>query len=309
METKVITGEHIKDRIFDEIKVEIEALKSKTNQEPGIAFIGFKEVPLAKYVIPLHVQTAQAAGFNVTIEIMPEKTSEEDMFKLIDFYNQNKDIHAILVLQPLPVHLNPVRIINRVDQKKEVEGFHPLNMLSTLIPDIKTNLYPMCLPSALVELLTDAQVELKKDQEWVFALDDEFVSNPLTIMVVKSAAAYVVPVDCSCTIINKDSKHLIDYCKRADILVIVSKNPEYVQPEWLKPGVCIIDVYSNLVKEVTAKNDSTKLIPIIRGGVNVESVKGIAGAVVPVPGGVVAVVLPILLRNALTAFKNSLHPD
>lgn len=306
METKIITGELIKDRIFEEVRVEIAALKTKTSQQPGIAFIGFTEVPLAKYVIPLHVQTAQAAGFRVFTDIMPEKATEDDLFTLIDSYNQNDDVHAILVLQPLPAHLNPIRIINRVDPKKEVEGFHPLNMLSTLVPDINTNMYPMCLPSALVELMKDAQVELKKDQEWIFALDDEFVSNPLTIMVVKSAAAYVVPVDCSFTIINKDSAHLIDYCKRADILVVVSKNPEYIQPAWLKPGVCIIDVYSNLVKEIPSKNDPSKLIPVIRGGVNVELVKGIAGVVVPVPGGVVAVVLPILLRNALSAFKNSL---
>jgi 5,10-methylene-tetrahydrofolate dehydrogenase/Methenyl tetrahydrofolate cyclohydrolase len=306
MEAKIIKGDFIKDKIFNEVKSEIAELKARYNKTPGIAFIGFSGAPLSKYVIPLHLQVAEAAGFKVFKEIKADDATEEEMFKLIEEFNNNNNIHAIVLLQPLPVHLNPIRIINKIDRNKEVEGFHPENMLSTLIPDIETNKYPMCLPTALIELFKDAEVQLKKDQEWVFVLDDEFVANPLTNMVVKTAASQAVPHDCSLAIINKSSKNMIDYCKRADILVVVSKNPEYIQAKWIKPGACIVDVYSNLVKEIPSKDNPDRLIPIIRGGVNVDSVKNIASAIVPVPGGVVAVVLPLLLRNALISFKNSL---
>jgi len=165
----------------------------------------------------------------------------------------------------------------------------------------------MCLPTALAEMFSDAGVQFEKDREWIFVLDDEFVSNPLTNMVVKSAASKVVPHDCSMTMINKSSKNLLDYFKRADVLVIVTKSPLYVKAEWLKPGVCIIDIYSNLVKEIPNKNDPNKLIPIIRGGIHADSVSNIASVILPIPGGLMTVVLSILLRNALTAFNNSIN--
>ncbi|MCX6231963.1 MAG: hypothetical protein NTZ33_10510 [Bacteroidetes bacterium] len=305
MDTKIIKGDFVKDRIFIEVKTEIASLYEKYKKLPGIAFIGFSNVPLSKYNIPFHVQLAQAAGFNVFKEIKDENTTEEELFNLIDTLNHDDTIHAIVILQPLPLHLNPIRIINRVNPEKEVEGFHPQNMLSTLIPDIQTEKYPMCLPSALFEMLKDAGMQLKSDQEWVFAMDEEFISNTLTHMVVRSAASKVVPHDCSVSYITKESSHLIEYVKKADILVVVTKSPEYIQAEWLKPGVGIIDIYSNLVKEIQSKEDPGKLIPIIRGGINVETAMNIAAFILPIPGGLMSVVLTILLRNAVQAFKNS----
>jgi methylenetetrahydrofolate dehydrogenase (NADP+)/methenyltetrahydrofolate cyclohydrolase len=99
---------------------------------------------------------------------------------------------------------------------------------------------------------------------------------------------------------------VIECCKKADYLVIVTKHPEYVKPEWLKPGVCIIDIYSNLVKEIPSKNDPSKLVPIIRGGISAESAKNIASAILPVPGGLMTTVLAILFHNAMLAFKNKM---
>jgi methylenetetrahydrofolate dehydrogenase (NADP+)/methenyltetrahydrofolate cyclohydrolase len=176
-----------------------------------------------------------------------------------------------------------------------------------MIPDIETSVYPMCLPSALFELFSDAGIQLTEDQEWVFVLDDEFFNNSLTNMVVKSAASKVVQRKSTVSYVNKNSKDIITYCKRADILVVVTKFPEYIQAEWLKPGVCIIDIYSNLVKEIPSKEAPGKLIPIIRGGVNVDSILNIASAIVPIPGGLMSVVLSVLLRNALISFKNTLR--
>ena len=307
METMIIKGDSVKEKIFDEVKNEIAGLQEKYHRVPGIAFIGFSCVPLAKYNIPLHVQLAEALGFKVWKKIEPENVMEEEVFELIEKLNNDDEIHAIVLLQPLPAHLNPIRIINKIDPCKEVEGFHPVNMLSTLIPDIQTTKYPMCLPAALFEMFREAGIQIRKDQEWVFVLDDEFFSNTLTNMIVRTAASKVVPDDCAVTILNKNSQKLIEHCKRADFLVVVSKTPEYIRPEWLKPGVCIIDIYSNLVREVPAKKDPNKLVPVIRGGVNVESVQHIAGAILPIPGGLMTVVMAILFRNTVISFKNSLN--
>lgn len=306
METKIIRGDSIKDKIFLEVKTEIAGLQEKFHQVPGIAFLGFSCVPLSKYNIPLHVQLAQSMGMIVKTEIMANDTTEQEVFNRIDKLNSDREIHAIVLLQPLPDHLNPVRIVNRIDPVKEVEGFHPLNMMGTMIPDIQTARYPMCLPTALFEMFREAGIQLQKDQEWVFLLDEGFLSNTLTKMIVRAAASQVVPDDCAVTFVNKDEKDMHKICKRADFLVVVTKTPEYVKAEWLKPGVCIIDIYSNLVREVPSKADPSRLVPIIRGGVNVESVDHIAGAILPIPGGLMTVVLGILFRNTVASFRNSL---
>jgi len=306
METKVIKGEGVKERIFNEVKNELAELKTKQNKVPGIAFIGFSGNPLSKYNIPLHVQTAETTGFRVLAEIKGDDATEAELFELIDQFNQDESINAIVLLQPLPAHLNPLRVVSRIDRKKEVEGFHPMNMLSTIMPGIHEELYPMCLPTALFEIFNEAGIQFEKDKEWVFVLDDEFLSNPLTNMVVKSAAIKVVPHDCSMTMVNRKSKNVISFFRRADVLVVVTKSPGYIKASWLKKGVCIIDIYSNLLKEVPSKSDPNRLVPIIRGGIQVDSVKNIASAILPIPGGLMAVVLAILLRNALMAFKNTL---
>lgn len=307
METKIIKGDLIKEKIFNEVKSEISELKAKYNQAPGIAFIGFSGIPLGKYNIPLHINMAENLGFNVYKEIKSEDTTEEDLFDLIEKLNYRKDIHAIVLLQPLPAHLIPIRIVNKIHPEKEVEGFHPQNMMGNLIPEIQSNNYPMCLPTALFEMFKEAEMQIQKDHEWVFVLDDEFFTNSLTNMIVRTAASKVVPKDCPVTFINKNSDKLIEHSKRADFLVIVTKYPKYFQPEWLKPGVCIIDIYSNLVKEVPSKNDPNRLVPVIRGGINVKSVEGIAGAILPIPGGLMTVVMALLFRNTLLAFKNTLE--
>jgi len=306
METKILKGEIVRDRIFSEVNNELTLLQQQYRKVPGIAFIGFSGIPLAKYNIPLHVGAAEHLGFRVFPEILPEKVTEEELSEVIDQYNRNQDIHAIMLLQPLPVHLNPLLMAGKIDQWKEVEGFHPLNLAGTLMPDLRMNHYPMCLPAALAEIFRENGVTPQKDQEWVFLLDDEFLSNPLTYMIVRAAASKAVPNECPLTFINKNSVKVSEYCRKADFLVVVSKYPEYVNPQWLKTGVCIVDIYSNLVKEVPSKTDPSRLVPVIRGGVNVESVKNIAGSILPIPGGLMTVVLGILFRNTLQSFKNSL---
>lgn len=304
METKIIRGDVVKDKIFSEVGKEVAGLMETCHKVPGIAFIGFECVPLAKYNIPLHVQTARSVGFNVFTEILPNEASQGDVFQTIDQLNANEEVDAIVLLQPLPEQLNPVKIVNRIDPAKEVEGFHPVNMMATMVPDIQADRYPMCLPEALFEMFREADVKPEKDQEWVFVLDDGFFSNTLTKMIVRAAASRVVPDDCAVTFVNKESHEMVDHCKRADFLVIVTKFPEYIQPEWLKPGVCIIDIYSNLVKEVPSKSDPGKLVPVIRGGVSVASSTNIASAILPIPGGLMTVVMAILFRNTVISFKN-----
>lgn len=307
METKILKGEQIKETIFSGIINEISLLSKKHNRTPAIAFLAFTgHQPLMKYTIGLHQQAARQLGFDVIIKTLPAESSEEEMIEIINSLNTDDSIQSIVLLQPVPKHINAFRIIEKISVEKEIEGFHPKNIIDTLTKGISHTRYPMCLPTALMELFQSENVTISKGQEFVIVADQSFISNPFRNLILKTASSQIVPSDCSFTIINSDNAKLIDYCKRADYLFVVSENPDFLPSDWLKPGVCIVDIYSNLADEIQSKNDPDKWIPIIKGGVNTESVMNIAGQIAPCPGGLMPVLLAVLFRNALKAFTNSI---
>jgi methylenetetrahydrofolate dehydrogenase (NADP+)/methenyltetrahydrofolate cyclohydrolase len=305
METRILQGTGIQERIFTQVKMQVMESVAASGNTPGIAFISFEGVPLSKYSIPLHLKVATDSGFRVFHDHLPADVSFANVQETIRKHNEEQQVHAIVILQPVPPHLNPILVENLIRPEKEVEGFHPMNMLGTMLPEIGINPYPMCLPSALKEILTEEGVSVRPDDEWLFVLDDEFFTNPLTMMIVRASASRVVPKESPLTFINKESHKLEEHIRKADFLVVVSKFPCYLDCGWLKPGVTIIDIYSNLVREVTSKQDPSRLVPVIRGGVDIEKAKGTAGNILGIPGGLMTVVLAILLRNAIQAFIKS----
>jgi methylenetetrahydrofolate dehydrogenase (NADP+) / methenyltetrahydrofolate cyclohydrolase len=304
METKILNGVPYKDRAFGRIKEEISELSHGTDERPGITFIAMTgHEPLMKYTIGLHQQAAAGLGFNVKTELFNCDVQEKTLFELIDRLNADESVHAIILLQPVPLHINAIRIINHIDPVKEVEGFHSCHLVNMLSRDVQKIRYPMVLPTALDELFSDAGIRKNEGSEWVFVADDEFFSRPFTNMVVKTACPQVVPDNCSITIVNKNSPRMAALTGRADFLIVVSKCPGYIRREWLKPGVCIVDVYSNLIDEIPSKKHPGEILPVIRGGVFTEMVNSWAGILAPCPGGLMPVVLAVLFSNALKAFK------
>lgn len=304
METTVLNGAIYKDQVFGRIKEEIRKLSGGSDNKPGITFIAMTgHEPLMKYTIGLHEQAARDLGFHVKTEILSCNEQEEKLFELIDRLNEDESVHAIVLLQPMPAHINAIRIINRIDPSKEIEGFHTNHLQTMLARDVQHTRYPMVLPTALDELLKNAGIRKAGGTDWVFVADDEFFNRPFTNMIVKTACPQVVPDNCSITIVNKNSNHLSEHIKKADFLIIVSKCPGYIQARWLKPGVCVVDVYSNLVDEVPSKKIPGMMIPVIRGGVITEAVNHTAGFIAPCPGGLMPVVLAVLFSNALKAYK------
>jgi methylenetetrahydrofolate dehydrogenase (NADP+)/methenyltetrahydrofolate cyclohydrolase len=303
-ETKILDGSKYQDSMMLEIGKEIAQLSHSYRTKPGISFVVMTgHEPLLKYTIDLHVRAAEKLGFNVMLNTFPHTVEEVEVINLIHELNDNDEVHAIVLLQPLPTHMSAINITQSINPLKEVEGFHPKNMIETVVNGIEKSRYPMCLPMSLFELFKREEIEIKNGSEFVFILDDYFFNNPFTKLVARTAASSVVPNACSYNILSTSNVKLADHVKRADFLFVISKQVEFLNPQWLKQGVCIVDIYSNLVKEVHAKKDSTKMTPVIRGGVNTESVKGIAGAISPCPGGLMQILLAVLFRNAVLAFK------
>ena len=304
METTILGGSLYQQGMMKDLKAEINLLSLIHHKQPGIAFIAMVgHEPLLKYTIGLHLAAAEGLGFKVLLETRPHDVAEREVIEIIDKLNLNEDIHAIVLLQPIPQHLSSINLTRRINPDKEVEGFHPMNMMDTAINGIQHSRYPMCLPVALLELFSNENLIIKEDSEFVFIFDDYFFSNPFTKLILRTATSIVVPDNCSNTILSTGNHKLAEHCRSADYLFVISKQVEFLKSEWLKPGVCVIDIYSNLVKEVPSKKDASKMIPVIRGGVNVASVQGIASAIAPVPGGLMQILLVVLFRNSLMAFK------
>lgn len=307
METRILNGAVYKDEIFGRIKNEIATLQRAHKGVPAITFIApVGHEPLMKYTIGLHEQAARGLGFSVKTETVRADASEELLLDIVDKQNEDDSVHAIVLLQPMPKQLNAIRIINRIRPEKEVEGFHEKHLITMLQRESGKIRYPMVLPTALNELFAMAGIEKKDSSNWLFVADDEFFTRPFTNMVVKTACPQVVPDTCSLTIINKNSSMLVDHLRMTDYLFVISKCPGYLRGEWLKPGVCIVDVYSNLVSEVPSSKNPGTIIPVIRGGVTQDAVNQVAGILAPCPGGLMPLVLAILFSNALKAFKLSL---
>ena len=308
METKILDGAKYQEGMMLSIGQDIAKLSNEYKQQPGIAFIAMTgHEPLMKYAIDLHVRAAQKLGFNVLLKTLPHTIEEIKVIELIHELNVDISIHSIVLLQPLPQHLSAINITQNIDPEKEVEGFHPQNVLETVVFGVEKSRYPMCLPMALFELFKKEEIQIKAGSEFVFILDDYFFNNPFTKLVARTATSNVVPNSCSYAMLSTSNSHLAEHIKRADYLFVISKQVEFLNPQWLKEGVCIVDIYSNLVREVPSKNDPSRMIPVIRGGVNTESVMGIAGAISPCPGGLMQILLAVLFRNAVKAFEFAHH--
>lgn len=310
MEAKILDGGIIRDKIFREVAEKIEMYKSEYESRPGIAFLSFVDhIPLMKYTIALHVETAKSLGFTVLLKTCPALSNEDEMIEIIHKVNEDRSIHSIVLLQPVPKHINALSLIKEISKEKEIEGFHPLNAMDTLTLGVFNTQYPMCLPAALFELFSAYKIQMERGQEVVFAVDEDFIANPFRNLVMRVAASQAIRPDCSTTYVSLTHKNARDIIKRADYLFVISENPDSIDPEWLKKGVCIIDIYSNLIKEIPSKRDPKSMIPIIRGGVNIDRVQKVSGAIAPCPGGLMPVLLAVLLRNAILAFEYAMKNE
>lgn len=306
METRLILGAEIRDRIFNDLELEISSTFITRGERAGIAFIAcLGHLPLMKYTVALHRQAALELGFHVSVHRLSAQCSTENLLHLIEKLNADAQIQAIVVLQPLPRHLDPIEIIGHIAPQKEVEGFHPQHILQTMARGFQNTAYPMCLPTALNELFTVNSIQFEANQQVVFAVDNDFLENPFRRMVLQTAISQSIPSNCTLTIANTESASLRTSCRRADFLFVVSEKPSLIDDRCLKPGACVVDIYTNLVGELPSKKHPDRMIPLLKGAVNTDAVMGTAGSIAPCPGGLMPVLLAVLFRNCVSAFKTA----
>jgi len=295
MTAEIISGTEIRKTILGEIKEEVDQMKEKHGKVPGLVTILVGSSPASISYVTLKVKTAISLGFHEIQDDQPEDITEADLLSLIDKYNNDPDIHGILVQLPLPKHIDDKKVLNAINPDKDVDAFHPVNVGRLMIGGDEVKFLP-CTPAGIQEMIVRSGTETA-GAEVVVVGRSNIVGKPIAMMMAQKG----VGANATVTIVHTRTKDLAAHCKRADILVVAAGVPDLVKPEWIKPGATVIDVGVNRVgmNEETGK-------AILKGDVDFEAAKKIAGKITPVPGGVGPMTIAMLMKNTLRSAKLNL---
>ncbi len=288
MPARIIDGNRIAGEVKQSVKREAEKLKSEKGIVPGLGFILVGEHAASQVYVRMKGKACEEVGFYSVTEKMPEDTSESAILKKIEEWNDDPRIHGILVQLPLPKHINEQAVVESVDPRKDVDGFHPANV-GKLVMGRET--FRPCTPAGVQELLLRSGID-PSGKHVVVVGRSNIVGKPAAIILLqkqKGANAVV-------TVCHTGAKDLMLHTKRADILIVAMGRPESITGSMIKPGAIVVDVGVNRVEDPSAKS-GYRLV----GDVHFASASEVAGAITPVPGGVGPMTIAMLMKNTLVA--------
>jgi len=297
MTAKLIKGTEIREEILEEISAEVAEIKEKHGKVPGLVTILVGANPASMSYVTLKIKTANRLGFHEIQDDQPIDIAEADLLALIEKYNNDEDINGILVQLPLPKQIDEKKILNAIDPDKDVDGFHPVNVGRLMIGGDEVK-FPPCTPAGIQEMIIRAGVETS-GAEVVVVGRSNIVGKPIANMMLQKGPG----ANATVTVVHTRTKALDEHCKRADILIVAAGVPDLVKPEWIKPGACVIDVGVNRVGEKPSKKDPDRMVAILKGDVDFDAAKEIAGLITPVPGGVGPMTITMLMKNTLKSLK------
>ena len=289
MAAKIISGTDVAKEIREELKKDVATLKEQTGVVPGLVTILVGEDPASISYVTAKQKTSKDLGFYSIQDNQPQDISEDQLLKLIDAYNRDPKIHGILVQLPLPKHIDENKVLYAIDPKKDVDGFHPVNVGKLMIgePD-----YLPCTPAGIQQLLIRSGVETK-GAEVVVVGRSNIVGKPIAnILLQKQKGA-----NATVTICHTATRDTAFHTKRADILIVAAGKAKAITADMVKEGAVVIDVGVNRI----GMTDSGKAL--LCGDVDFEGVKEKASMITPVPGGVGPMTITMLMMNTVKAAK------
>lgn len=274
---KLLKGKEVSARIKDEIKNEVIKLKER-GIEPGLAVILVGDDPASKVYVNNKKKACEYTGIKSFEYLLPESTTEEELLRLIEKLNEDKEVSGILCQLPLPDHINEESVINAISPTKDVDAFHPVN-----VGKIMTGNYDFvpCTPAGVMELIKESGIDIN-GKECVVVGRSNIVGKPMAMLLLHSNGTV--------TICHSRTKDLAEKTRKADILVAAVGIPEFIKGDMIKPGAVVIDVGINRIAP-------KKLV----GDVEFEAAEKVAGAITPVPGGVGPMTIAMLMKNTLKA--------
>ena len=289
MTAQIISGTEIARQIREELKQEVAELKEKHNLVPGLATVLVGEDPASQSYVGGKEKAALALGIYSERHDLSAGTTQQELLSLINKLNKDPRIHGILVQLPLPRHINETEVLYAIDPKKDVDGFHPVNVGKLMIgePD-----YLPCTPHGIQQLLIRSGVKID-GAEVVVVGRSNIVGKPIAnILMQKKEGA-----NATVTVCHTGTRDISFHTRQADILIVAAGRPKAVTADMVKEGAVVIDVGVNRI----GKTPEGKAILV--GDVDFEAVKEKAKAITPVPGGVGPMTITMLMMNTVKAAR------
>ncbi len=293
----ILDGKAIADEVIARVAAETAALNGR-GVTPGLATVLVGEDPASQSYVASKGKAAKSCGFHSEQLTLPDTTSETELLALVARLNVDPAIHGVLVQLPLPRAIDAPRVLEAIDPRKDVDGFHPINVGLLSIGEMARALVP-CTPAGAMIMLDRACAVLGTTlagREAVVIGRSNIVGKPM--------AQLLLQRHCTVTIAHSRTRDLAAVARRADILVAAVGQPEMVRGDWVKPGAIVIDVGINRVAGEgldAAGKPKTRLV----GDVAFAEAAEVAGAITPVPGGVGRMTVAMLMANTLEAAKRA----
>ncbi|PJE79291.1 Bifunctional protein FolD protein [invertebrate metagenome] len=278
MTAKIIDGKAIAAQLTEQVALKVKERVAQGKRAPGLAVVLLGDDPASSIYVSSKRKKCEAIGFKSVAHDLPSDTTEKELLTLIDGLNEDPTIHGILVQLPLPRHIDPSKVIERIRPEKDVDGFHPYNAgrLMQRIPALRA-----CTPKGVITLIESTGVDILGANAVVVSASN-IVGRPMVMELLLKG--------CTTTCAHRFTKDLEAEVRRADVLVVGVGKPGLVKGDWIKPGAIAIDVGINRLP-------SGKLAGDIEFDKAIEK----AGWITPVPGGVGPMTIATLMENTLQA--------
>ena len=291
---QLIDGKAISEQIKQEIAAEVAERVARGEKRPHLAAILVGHDGGSETYVANKVKACEVCGFTSSLIRFESDVTEETLLAEIDRLNQDADVDGFIVQLPLPRHINEQRIIEAIDYRKDVDGFHPINVgrLAIGLP-----CFVSATPNGILQLLKRYNIETS-GKKCVILGRSNIVGKPMATLMMQKA----YPGDATVTVCHSRSKDLAKECQEADILIAAMGQPNFVTADMVKEGAVVIDVGTTRVPDATRKSGFK-----LTGDVKFDEVAPKCSYITPVPGGVGPMTIVSLMMNTLLAGTKAIY--
>jgi methylenetetrahydrofolate dehydrogenase (NADP+) / methenyltetrahydrofolate cyclohydrolase len=292
---QIIDGKATADEIKKEIAIEVAEMKAKGEKTPHLVAILVGNNGASETYVANKVKSCQELGFNSTLLRFDPSISESALLAEVQKVNDNDDMDGLIVQLPLPDHINPDKVMETIDPRKDVDGFHPINIgrMAKGLPA-----YISATPQGVLYLLERYNIETS-GKHCVVVGRSQIVGLPMSILMQRNHKVG----NCTVTLTHSKTKNLAEMCASADILIAALGRPEFITAEYIKEGAVVIDVGLTRVGDSTKKSGFA-----LKGDVKFDEVAPKCSYITPVPKGVGPMTIVSLMKNTLLSAKGIIYP-
>ena len=293
---QILDGRKISAEIKQEIAREVVEMEKKTGRRPHLSAILVGHDGGSEAYMASKVKSCEEVGFDSSLIRFDSDVTEERLLQEIDRLNNDAGVDGFIIQLPLPKHIDEQKVIERIDYRKDVDGFHPINVgcMSIGLP-----CFVSATPQGIVELLRRYAIPTR-GKHCVVLGRSNIVGKPIAQLLMQKGE----PGDCTVTVCHSRTPNIKEVCLSADIIIAALGSPEFVTADMIKKGAVLVDVGTTRVPDATKKSGAR-----LTGDVKFDEVAPLCSYITPVPGGVGPMTIVSLMMNTLKAAKKEIFCD